>query len=311
VKGAARFARDDGRGDGVVVTTFEHKAVLGSAARLEREGFRVARAGVNADGIVDLTSLEDRLDDRSVLVSVMLVNNEVGTIQPLDAVASVVRERAPRALLHTDAVQAVPWIDVARVAACADLVSISAHKFAGPKGVGVLARRGGVGLEPLIDGGGQEAGLRSGTTNVAGAVGLATALRLADTERASDATRVSALRDRLVDGLATRVPGCSFHGDSTRKVAGNVHVGFPGIEAEALLVLLDRHGVCAAAGSSCTSGATEPSHVLQAMGFARDQALASIRLTLGHASTDADIDVALDVIPVAVEQLQLVGSSAP
>jgi cysteine desulfurase len=304
VKGAARAARAAGRGDRVVTTAFEHKAVLGSAARLEGEGFAVVLAPVTPDGIVDLDALASSLDDHTVVVSVMLVNNEVGTIQPLDAVADLVAARAPAAVLHTDAVQAVPWLDVAEASARADLVSISAHKFGGPKGIGALVRRHAVPLEPLIEGGGQEWGLRSGTSNVAGAVGMATALRVLAEHRDDEVARVRALRDRLVAGLRARVPDCRLHGDPDRQVAGTVHVAFPGTEAEALLVLLDRAGVAAAAGSSCTSGATEPSHVLAAMGLSRADALASIRLTLGYPSTDADVGAALTAIPAAVEQLR-------
>jgi len=304
VKGAARAARAAGVGDGVVTTAFEHKGVLAPCDRLEREGFRVARVPVDGAGIVDLGALEAALDERTVVVSVMLVNNEVGTIQPLDAVAELVRARAPRAALHTDAVQAVPWLDVATVAAPADLVSVSAHKFGGPKGVGALARRRDTPLQPLIEGGGQEWGLRSGTANVAGAVGMAEALRITAQRRDAEVARIAPLRDRLAAGLAARVPGCFVNGDPNHKIAGNCHVGFTDVEAETLLVALDRDGMCAAAGSSCTSGATEPSHVLAAMGVARDAALASIRLSLGYASTDADVDMALDVIPRAVGQLR-------
>ena len=304
VKGAARAARAAGLGDGVVTTAFEHKGVLAPCARLERDGFRVTRVPVDGAGILDLDALEAALDERTVVVSVMLVNNEVGTIQPLDAVAERVRARAPRAVLHTDAVQAVPWLDVAAAAGAADLVSVSAHKFGGPKGVGALVRRREVALEPLIEGGGQEWGLRSGTANVPGVVGMAEALRITTERRSAEVTRLSLLRDRLAAGLATRVPGCFANGDATRKVAGNCHVGFPGVEAETLLVALDRDGVCAAAGSSCTSGATEPSHVLAAMGLPRDAALSSIRLSLGYASADSGVDAAIDVIPRAVERLR-------
>jgi cysteine desulfurase len=206
--------------------------------------------------------------------------------------------------LHTDAVQAVPWLDVAEASAAADLVSVSAHKFGGPKGVGAFVRRGDVPIEPLIEGGGQEWGLRSGTANVAGAVGMAEALRVTSRRRLEEVARIRPLRDRLAAGLAERVSGCFVNGDPARKVAGNCHVGFPGVEAETLLVALDRDGLCAAAGSSCTSGATEPSHVLEAMGVPRDAALASIRLSLGYASTGADVDTALVLIPRAVEQLR-------
>ena len=304
VKGAARAARDAGRGDGLVTTAFEHKGVLAPCDRLARDGFRVTRVRADSDGIVDLDELEAALDDRTVVVSVMLVNNEVGTIQPLADVARLVRSRAPRAVLHTDAVQAVPWLDVAEAAADADLVSVSAHKFGGPKGVGALVRRRDVPVEPLIEGGGQEWGLRSGTANVAGAVGMGEALRVTGWRRAEEVARIRPLRDRLAGGLGERVPSSFVNGDPARKVAGNCHIGFSGVEAETLLVALDRGGLCAAAGSSCTSGATEPSHVLEAMGVPRDAALASIRLSLGYASTGADVDTALELIPRAVEQLR-------
>lgn len=304
VKGAARAARSAGAGDGVVTTAFEHKAVLASVDRLAQEGFRTVRTGILPTGVLDLESLGDALDDRTVLVSVMLVNNEVGTVQPLGELAALVRQRAPHAVLHTDAVQAVPWLDVRLETAAADLVSVSAHKFGGPKGIGALVRRSSVPLEPLVDGGGQEWGLRSGTSNVAGAVGMATALRIVDDARDAEVARVRALRDRLETGLAARVPDCYFNGESASKVAGNCHVGFRGIEAEALLVLLDQRGVSAAAGSSCTSGATEPSHVVEAMGLSRPDALASIRLSLGYQSSNPDVDEALSAIEHAVAQLR-------
>jgi cysteine desulfurase len=310
VKGAARHARASG-GDAVVVTTgFEHKGVLASCDHLVAEGFRVTKLAVPASGVVDPDAVGAVVDDGTVLVSVMLVNNEVGTVQPLDEIVRRVRERAPGVVVHTDAVQAVPWIDVAGAAATADLIAISAHKFGGPKGTGALVVRGGVVLEPLIEGGGQERGLRSGTSNVAGVVAMATALRITCAERADDVVRIATLRDRLVDGLLARVPDSFENGDRASKVAGNAHVGFRGVEAETLLVALDRAGVCAAAGSSCSSGATEPSHVLAAMGIPRDDALSSIRLSLGFASADHDVDVALDVIPRAVEQLRRAGAAA-
>jgi cysteine desulfurase len=303
VEGAARAARARGRGDGIVVTAFEHKAVLAAADRLAIEGFRTARAAVTSGGIIDLDALADTIDGRTALVSVMLVNNEIGTVQPLGEVARIVRAQAPNAVLHTDAVQAAAWVDVASLAAGADLVSVSAHKIGGPKGAGALVVRGGVPIVPLFEGGGQERGLRSGTSNVAGAVGLAAALRATVATMPATVARVAVLRDRLAAGLA-EIPGLWVNGDPDRKIAGNVHVGIPGVEAEALLVLLDRAGVCAAAGSSCSSGATEPSHVLAAMGLDRRDALASIRLSLGFASVPADIDRVLDVFPAAVTQLR-------
>ncbi|MEX2269538.1 MAG: cysteine desulfurase family protein [Acidimicrobiia bacterium] len=308
--GAARAARSAGRGDGVVTTQFEHKGVLAPCDRLERDGFRVARVPVTPGGVVDLDALEAALDERTVVVSVMLVNNEVGTVQPLAEVAALVRARAPRAVIHTDAVQGVPWLDVSTETNPADLVSVSAHKFGGPKGTGALVVRGAVAIEPLIEGGGQERGLRAGTVNVAGAAAMAAALRVTHEQRAHEVAAAGRLRDRLIAGIADAVPDAFFNGDPMCKVAGNCHVGFPGVEAETLLVALDRGGVLAAAGSSCSSGATEPSHVLAAMGIARERALASIRLSLGFASTDADVDHALAVIPDAVEQLRQEGRRA-
>lgn len=304
IKGGARAAKRADGLDGVVTTAFEHKGVLAAAHRLETEGFRVAEAHITSDGLVDLDDLAARLDNRTALVSVMGVNNEVGTIQPLPAVAALVRERAPKARLHTDAVQAVPWVDVSVLAADFDLVAISGHKFGGPKGEGVLVVRGGTALDAEIEGGGQERGIRAGTVNVAGAVALATALALTHERRADETARIAALRDRLQAGLLAAIPDAFVNGAPAHRTAGHLHVGFPGVESEALLVLLDQRGICAAAGSSCSSGATEISHVLEAMGMDVGTASASIRLSLGFASTAADVDRALALIPTAVAQLR-------
>ena len=304
LKGAAHAARDADPGhDGVVVSAFEHQAVLASAARLSADGFRVAYVPVDRAGLVGLHGLADALDERTAVVSVMSVNNEVGTVQPLSDVAQMVRERAPRAALHTDAVQAAPWLDVAALTAPADLVTISAHKLGGPKGMGALVVRRGTRIRAVADGGGQERGLRSGTVDVAGAVGFAAALHEATTTRGAEVARVSVLRDRLARGVLERCRGAWCNGDGARKVAGTVNVGFPGVDAQTLLVVLDTLGVCASAGSSCSSGAIEPSHVLLAMGLSPEHARASIRLTLGWSSTDADVDAALDAIPDAVQRL--------
>jgi cysteine desulfurase len=304
VKGAARAARAAGGGAGVVTTAFEHKGVLAAAGRLGTEGFRVSIAPVTATGIVDLDAFAAHLDDRTALVSVMGVNNEVGTIQPLPEVAALVRNLAPRARLHTDAVQAVPWVDLNTLAADFDLVAISGHKFGGPKGVGALVVRDGIVIDAEIEGGGQERGLRAGTVNVAGVVALATALQLTHERRAAEDARLHALRGRLRDGLLGAVPDAFVNGDQQHTTAGHLHIGFRGVESESLLLLLDQQGLDAAAGSSCSSGATEISHVLAAMGMDRADATASIRLSLGYASTDADIDRALALIPATVAQLR-------
>ena len=306
VIGAARAAARAGRGRRIVVTAIEHKAVSAAAEALQLDGFEVRVVRVGPDGIVDLDDLAAVLDPETVVVSTMLVNNEVGTIQPLAEIAERVRALAPHAVLHTDAVQAVPWLDLAAAAMPADLVSVSAHKFGGPKGVGALVVRTGVELEPLAVGGGQERGLRSGTVDVAGAVGMAAALRVTTERRAAEAAGATALRDRLAAGLAI-VPGVLSTGDRARVIGGNHHVRFAGVAAETLLVALDREGVCAAAGSSCASGALEPSHVLAAMGLSRGDARQAVRFSFGYASTDADVDRALDVVPRAVARLRRPG----
>jgi cysteine desulfurase len=306
VKGAAWAGIDHGL-DRVVVSGIEHKAVLAAAQRLARDGIATRTVGATVAGTVDLDALADSLDERTAVVSVMTVNNETGIVQPLGAIAALVRERAPRAVFHTDAVQAPQWLDLRAATAPADLVAISGHKFGGPKGVGVLVRRGGVPLVPLVDGGGHEFGLRGGTHNVAGILALAAALDATDAQRIDECTRIAALRDRLEHGLGCAIDDTVVNGDPNHRVAGLLHLAFAGVEAEALLVALDLGGVCAAAGSACSSGAIEPSHVLVAMGLPRERAVASVRFSLGWASTDADIDAALALVPPAVERLRAGG----
>jgi cysteine desulfurase len=290
------------RGGVVVCSAVEHHAVLHACAAL---GGRLAP--VSADGVVDLDRLAALLDADVSVVSVMLANNEVGTVQPLADLADVVRRHAPDAVLHTDAVAAFPWLDVAALARPADLVAVSAHKFGGPKGIGALVVRLPAKVAPILHGGGQERDRRSGTHNVAGIVAMAAAMQAAVAERAGVVARVGALRDRLADGLRAAVPDAVETGRRENKVAGNCHVSFPGVESEALLMLLDGAGVYASAGSACASGAVEPSHVLAAMGVPRERALGSLRLTLGRDTTAADVDLALAVIPPAVARLREAG----
>jgi cysteine desulfurase len=305
VKGAAWALRAaDPALDGVVTTGIEHKAVLGACDRLEREGFRVVRAPATPDGVVDLDVLGRSLGVRTAVVSVMLVNNETGVRQPLPEIARLVHELAPRAVLHTDAVQAPQWLDVAEHTREVQLVALSGHKFGGPKGVGALIVRDGTALIPLIEGGGHEQGRRAGTQNVAGIVAFATALRVTHERRTEETARIAALRDELEHGLATKVPGFSVNGEPALRVAGLLHCTFEGVEAETLLIALDQHGVMAASGSACSSGAIDPSHVLLAMGMPRGRALTSVRFSLGYASTTADIDTALSVVPEVVAKLR-------
>ncbi len=304
----------DRHGGVVICSATEHHAVLDCVR--DRGGVVVP---VHSSGLIDLERLGAALTDqrdagrRVSLVSVMTVNNEVGTIQPIRDVARLVRELAPEALVHTDAVQAVPWLDVAWLGREVDLISISAHKFGGPKGAGALVVSPGVDLAARQLGGGQERERRSGTQNVAGIVGLAAALAVTVAERDVTVERVGELRDRLADSLLAALPEAIETGvarrddgpDRSGKVAGILHLCLRGIESEALLYLMDKRAVYASAASSCASGAMEPSHVLAAMGIARELAAGSLRLSLGWASNEADVDAALEVIPSAVERLRL------
>ncbi|MGB3734929.1 MAG: cysteine desulfurase family protein [Ilumatobacter sp.] len=266
--------------------------------------------GVDAVGRVDLDALATTLDDLAgrdvavAIVSVMTVNNEVGSINDLAAVSRVVRRHAPGALVHTDAVQAPSWVDLREVTPHVDLLALSGHKFGGPKGVGVLVERGGPKIDPLIIGGGQERERRSGTHNVAGIVAMATALKSTDDERATEIPRLTSLRDGLVDGLVGGLDGVIETIPREDKVAGSAHVCISGIESESLLFLLDEADVCASAASACASGAMEPSHVLAAMGVDRSVAMGALRLSLGHASTDADVDRGIEAITAAVTRLR-------
>lgn len=287
-------------GGGVAVCpAAEHHAVL---APVEHVGGIVV--GVDATGHVELDRLADALDADTAVVSVMAVNNEVGTISDLAAVSALVREGAPQAVLHTDAVQAACWLDLQAIAPLVDAISLSAHKFGGPKGVGVLTVRDGVRLAPLIRGGGQERERRSGTHNVGGIVATAVALAETDRKRDEETARVAALRDRLLDGLRSRLDGVIETVPRGRAVAGVAHVCIEGIESESLLFLLDEAGVCASAASACASGAMEPSHVLAAMGVERRLAGGALRMSLGHTTTQHDVDRAVDVLADSVARLR-------
>jgi cysteine desulfurase len=299
----------------VVCSAVEHAAVLAPAGAAARRAaghpgapsVELLLAPVDADGAVLVDGLGELLGEETAVVSVMLANNEVGTVQPVGAVVDAVRRAAPRAVVHTDAVQAAAWLDVAALAAGCDLVSVSAHKVGGPKGAGALVVRRGTRIEPLLFGGGQEQDRRSGTHDVAGAVGLAAALGAARSARAEESARAAALRDRLADGLLSSVAGAVESADRRRVLPGHCHLRFAGVEREELLVLLDEAGVCASAGAACASGALEPSHVLLAMGVPAAQAAGAVRFTLGHTTTAADVDRALAVVPDAVARLRAGG----
>jgi cysteine desulfurase len=289
----------------LVCTAMEHHAVLHACRALAlRTGAELREVRPGKDGIVDPGALAEACTPEVGLVSVMSVNNEIGTVQPMGALAAVVRDGSPRAVLHTDAVQAVPWLEVGALTAAADLVAVSAHKFGGPQGVGALVVRGSTGLSPLHRGGGQERERRSGTHNVAGVVAMAVALSATDAERPVTAARVAALRDRLGDGLLRSVPGAAETGDRSARTAGHLHMRFAGVESEALVVLLDEAGLSVSAGAACSSGAVERSHVLTAMGLDHDEAASGIRFSFGTTSDEADVDHALAVVPQAVARLR-------
>lgn len=298
--GVARACRE--RGDHIVTTQVEHHAVLETCRALEAEGFRTTYVPVDSHGMVDPQAVAEALTPRTVLVSVMLANNEVGTLQPVARIADLVRPRG--VYLHTDAVQAVGQVPVAVEELGVDLLSLSAHKMYGPKGVGALYVRRGVPLSPLLHGGGQERGRRSGTENVPGIVGLGKAAQLAHSEQPERQRGLTALRERLIRGLASRVPEAILNGHPTQRLPSNVSISFPGVTAEALVVDLDLKGVAISAGAACAAGTVEPSHVLRAMGLSESVAAGTVRLSLGRANTPEEVDQVLDILTEAVERLR-------
>jgi cysteine desulfurase len=288
----------------VVVSAVEHAAVLGPARQLAARVSPVDRRGT-----VDLDALAALLADSTAgpvdLVSVMLVNSETGVVQPVQAVRDVAGGLAPGALVHTDAVQALEWLDVRHLTSGSDLVSLSAHKFGGPKGIGVLVARPRAlaRLRPVLRGGSQERELRAGTQNVAGAVAMATAARLAVAGREQTVRRVGALRDTLADGLVGAL-GAVEPAPRSARVAGSCHLRFPGCAAEEVVLLADSEGVAASTGSACSSGAREPSHVLLAMGWSEREASEAVRFSLGPTTTESEVAHALDVVVRVVERLR-------
>ena len=282
----------------------EHHAVLHCVEHVNGVVVRV-----NNVGTVDLEDLQRVLEAATeeqpiTVVSVMAVNNEVGSITPMRDVARIVRKYAPNAILHTDAVQAACWVDLREITPLVDALSLSAHKFGGPKGVGVMVIKTGKNLEPLIFGGGQERDRRSGTHNVSGIIATAKALEVTDKTRAEEMVRVTKLRDRLVDEIRAQVDGVLETVPREHRVPGVAHLCFSGLENEALLFLLDQADVYASAASACASGAMEPSHVLEAMGVERSWSNGALRLSLGHTTIDAEIDLAVSAIVSAVKQLR-------
>ena len=297
---AARWGKRQGKTH-IISPAFEHHAVLHTLQKLEKEGFTVTLLDVHADGRITPQQVEAAITQDTCLVTVMYANNEIGTIQPIGEIGAICRAR--KVPFHTDAVQAAGHLAIDVGAEQIDMLSLSAHKFHGPKGVGALYVRKGVPLLPLIEGGAQERRKRAGTENVAGIVGLAAALQTACDHLEANAAKVAALRDKLIDGLAA-IPHAALNGDRDHRLPGNVNVCFEGIEGESLLLLLDDRGICASSGSACTSGSLDPSHVLLAIGRPHEVAHGSLRLSLCEENTEAEVDTMLREIPKVVEYLR-------
>ncbi len=299
IKGAARKMRSKGRTH-IVTSKIEHHAVLNTCEALEKEGFSVTYVGVDSDGIVDLDELRNSVTEKTALVAIMYANNEVGTIQPIDEICEIAHSNG--ALMFTDAVQAVGNVDIDLSNLRVDMLALSGHKIHAPKGIGMLFIRKGVSLLNLIDGGGQEKRKRGGTENLPYIVGLAKALEIAK-ERIPELERVAKMRDRLIDEI-TKIPYSKLNGHRTKRLAGNVNIGFEFIEGESLLLWLDISGICASTGSACSSASLEASHVLLAMGVPHEKAHGSLRLSISHETTEEDIDYIIATVPGIVEKLR-------
>ena len=299
IKGAAMRMKKKGRTH-IVTTKIEHHAVLHTCAALEKQGFNVTYVGVDEYGVVDLDELKSVVTEETALVAVMLANNEIGTVEPIDEVVEIAHAKG--ALVFTDAVQAVGAVDIDLSKMKVDMLSLSGHKLHAPKGIGMLYVRKGVIIDNLIDGGGQEKRKRGGTENVPYIVGLAKAIEVA-VSKIPELDKVKSKRDRLISEL-TKIPYSKLNGHPTNRLAGNVNVGFEFIEGESILMWLDMAGVCASTGSACSSASLDPSHVLLATGVPHEKAHGSIRLSITHETTDEDIDYILEVLPPIIERLR-------
>ncbi len=300
IKGVAYKNRDKGRH--IITTSIEHHAVLHTCQYLEKEGFDVTYLPVDEKGFVSPSQVEDAIRDDTVLISIMYANNEIGTIQPIEEIGAIAKEHGIP--LHTDAVQAVGNIHIDVEKLGIDLLSMSAHKFYGPKGVGALYVRKGVNLEPYIHGGAQERGKRASTENVPGIVGMGKAIELAASNIDSYNKKLLELRDMTIDGILAKIPYVRLNGDREKRLPGNVNFSFEFIEGESLLLLLDMAGICASSGSACTSGSLDPSHVLIAIGLPHEIAHGSLRLSFGWDNTREDVEYLLEVLPNIVKRLR-------
>ena len=302
LRGVAELMALKGKSTGHIITTaIEHHAVLHTAQYLEKKGYEVTYLPVDRDGLVDPAAVEQAIRPDTILISVMAANNEIGTIQPIQEIGAIAR--ANKILFHTDAVQAVGHIPVDVEEWQVDLLSLSGHKFGGPKGIGALYMKKPLRLPPLIQGGGQEKGRRSGTENVPGAVGMAAALQEAAEGMEAENVRLAALRDKLIDGLSV-LPYARLTGHPTRRLPGTASFVFEGVEGEALLLHLDAKGICASSGSACSSASLDPSHVLLSIGLPHAIAHGSLRLSLGAKNTEEEVDYILEQVPAVVSYLR-------
>lgn len=300
IKGVASAHRK--KGNHIITTKVEHHAVLHTCEYLEKQGFEITYLNVDKEGFIDLEELKNAITDKTILVSIMFANNEIGTIQPIKEIGSICRDR--KILFHTDAVQAVGNIPIDVKEMNIDLLSLAGHKVYGPKGIGALYIRKGVRIDNLIHGGGQERARRAGTENTASIVGLGKAIDLATENLEEHNKNLTVLRDKLIDGLL-KVPHTRLNGpEGDKRLPGNVNITFEFIEGESILLSLDFEGVCASSGSACTSGSLDPSHVLLAIGLPHELAHGSLRLTLGDGSTEEDVDYVLEVVPPIIERLR-------
>ncbi|MDO5038106.1 cysteine desulfurase NifS [Clostridium sp.] len=300
IKGIASAYKN--KGNHIITTKIEHHAVLHTCEYLEKQGFEVTYLDVDEEGFIDLEELKNAITDKTILVSIMFANNEIGTIEPIKEIGKICRER--KVLFHTDAVQAIGNVAIDVKDMNIDLLSIAGHKIYGPKGIGVLYIRKGVRIHNLIHGGGQERNRRAGTENIAAIVGLGKAIEMATQNLEEHSKNLTVLRDKLIDGLL-KIPYTRLNGPrGDKRLPGNVNVSFEFIEGESILLSLDFEGVCASSGSACTSGSLDPSHVLLAIGLPHEKAHGSLRLTLGDGSTEEDVDYVLEVVPPIIERLR-------
>ena len=291
------------KGNHIITTKIEHHAVLHTCEFLEKFGFEVTYLDVNEEGFIDLKQLESAITDKTILVSIMFANNEIGTIQPIKEIGAICREK--KVLFHTDAVQAIGSVPVDVKEMNIDLLSLAGHKLYGPKGIGALYIRKGVRIDNLIHGGGQERGRRAGTENIPGVVGLGKAIEIATENIEENRARLTVLRDKLIDGVLERIPYARLNGPrGDKRLPGNSNISFEFIEGESILLSLDFEGICASSGSACTSGSLDPSHVLLAIGLPHEKAHGSLRTTLGAASTEEDVEKLLNELPPIIERLR-------